>query len=217
MLPEYPTKIARIGTVLALLSALVWFQWPIDFDRIGIASSITLIGALLSWIAVELADWQNHHVYNINTLNEDAEKLNNLIQIVDRKTYYILRNANVETYIGCDDYIGLENLVAHFEADPFPFHNEKIQRLYEDFKKRSEKFLGDLWTLYTSDGQGRATWRPIGNRWVDDVTYERVMSKITNLNRMTAELAEAWEEFIKLSKTELRGNSIGIASYQPPK
>lgn len=217
MLNEYPTKLARIGAVLALVSALVWVQWPINFDRFGYASSIALIGAIVTWISIEVADWQNHYGYNINILNEDAEKMNELIEIVDRKTYYILRNANVETYIGIDDYRGIEDLVAHFEEDPFPFHNGELQRMYENFEKRSREFLRNLWGLYTSDGQGRATWRPRGDRWVDENRYQRVMSQIADLNRTASGLAEAWEEFIRFSKTELRGNSIGIASYKSRK
>ena len=109
MFSEYPTKTARIGAVLALVASLVWVQWPIEFARIGIAPILAFVAAFVVWVGVELADWQNHHGYNINTLNEDVGKLNQLIKLVDRKTYYILRNANLETYIGSDDYKGLDN------------------------------------------------------------------------------------------------------------
>lgn len=210
---EYPTKTARIGAILSLMATLVWVQWPIDITQISIAPILFFLAALVVWISVELADWQNHRGYNVNTLNEDARKLNQLINVVDRKTYYILRNASVETYIGSDDYRGLEDLLAYYREDVFPFHNEKLQEPYEKFHKRSANFIEKLWTLYTSDGSGRATWRSHPDRWVDDDLYEEIMAKIAVLNREAAELSDAWENFIRVAKAELRGNSFGIASY----
>ena len=213
MFPEYPTKIARIGAVLTLMATLVWVQLPIELARIGVAPILFFLAAFVVWVGIELAGWQNHSGYNINTLNEDVEKLNQLIKLVDRKTYYILRNANLETYIGSDDYRGLGDLLGYYDEDAFPFHNENLQKLYEEFHKKSANFITRLGGLYTSDGRGRATWRPRGDQWVDNDHYEKVEAEMDTLNREASELSGAWENFIKVAKTELRGNSIGIASY----
>lgn len=214
MIPEYPAKLTRIGAILALMATLVWVQWPLDFNRIGIGQSVAFLAALMTWIGIEWADWQNHYGYNINSLNEDARKVNDLIEILDRKTYYQLRHANVETYIGADDYKGLERLLAYREVDLLNFHSKAIQDKYENVERLGRRFIHDLFSLYTTDGHGRATWRPHSDGWVEDEIYEKVMLKIAELNQDATAVADAWEDFIIVAKSELRGNSVGLNSYK---
>ncbi|MCR9121148.1 MAG: hypothetical protein NXH91_02620 [Phyllobacteriaceae bacterium] len=214
MIPEYPTKVTRIGAILALMATLVWVQWPLDFNRLGVGQSITFLAALMTWIGIEWADWQNHYGYNINSLDEDATKVNYLIEILDRKTYYQLRYANVETYIRVDDYKGLEEFLAYYEADLFKFHNNSIQDSYDNVERLGRIFIHNLWSLYTSDGRGWATWRPRNDDWVEDEIFEKVMLKIAGLNRDATAVADAWEDFIKVAKSELRGNSVGLNFYK---
>lgn len=210
---EYPSKLARIAAVLTVLGSIIWIQGPIEFTSVSVGQAILALAALVAWVSVEVADWQNVRDFNENYLNEDAVKLNDLTKIVNARQYYVLKNHNLETYIGSDDYRGLEDLVAYFDQDPFKFHNENIHEKYETFYAKSQEFLHKLWVLYTSDGKGRATWRSSRGDWIEQEAYEKVMDEIADLNRRASDLAEDWEQFLQTAKTDLRGNSIGITGY----
>lgn len=213
MSSEYPTKIGRIGTILTLIGSLIWVQWPIEFAQFDPFKILAVLAALVLWISVEAADWKNHNGYNINSLNEDVMKLNSLLSIIDRSTYYTLRETPIETYIYTDDYNGLSSLDSHHGLDIFPFHNELLQEKYEEFCLKSNKFQGVLWGLYTSDGTGRATWIPNGYDYRDEEKYENKRQKTLKLSQDAYELSKDWESFLTIAKKELKGNSVGVASY----
>ncbi len=207
---------ARLAAVVSLMAALVVVQWPFSFGDVGYGKVLFLVAALTAWIGIEAADFQNHYGYNLSELNEDAAKLNNITKRMDRRTFYIVKNHAVETYIGSDDYRGLDDILAYHEEDVFPFHNDTLQKDYVDFCILCSDFLRELWTLYTIDGRGRATWKSPGEGWVSEEVYERVRGKVALLNSQSGAIADAWEIFVKKSKRELRGNTVGISGYDTP-
>lgn len=83
-IPEHPSKLARIGSCLAVMGSLIWVQWPIDFHNLNIAGVILLIGSLVTWLGIELADFANDTGMKNNLLVDDVRKLNSLLKIVDR-------------------------------------------------------------------------------------------------------------------------------------
>lgn len=99
------------------------------------------------------------------------------------------------------------------ENDLFPFHNNKIQALYESFADRAHAFLMDFYGLYTSDGRGRSTWRATGDRYVSDEIYKDVMKQIAVLDHQASGLADTWEELIRVSREELKGASTPMDRY----
>ncbi|MDT4860630.1 hypothetical protein FQZ97_952010 [compost metagenome] len=213
VIPEHPSKLARIGSCLAVMGSLVWVQWPIDFQNLNIAGVILLIASFVTRLGIELADFANDTGTKDNLLVDDVRKLNSLLKIVDRRQFYILREHAIETYMNDDAYNGLRDIIYFRQDDIFPFHNEKIQRLYVKFCEDSDAFLDDLYSLYTADGRGRMTWRTADERWVPNDVYKEVMGKIALLNQMTSNLAKSWEELIVLAKQELKGASVGIDPY----
>lgn len=213
VIPEHPSKLARIGSCLAVMGSLVWVQWPIDFQNLNIAGVILLIGSLITWLGIELADFANDTGIKDNLLVDDGRKLNSLLKIVDRQQFSILRENAIETYMSDDAYNGLRGIIFFRRDDIFPFHNEKIQRLYVKFCEDSATFLGDLYSLYTADGRGQMTWRTADERWVPDNVYKEVMGKIALLDQMASNLAKSWEELAILAKQEFKGASVGIDSY----
>jgi len=212
-IPEYPSKLARIGSCLAVMGSLIWVQWPIDFHNLNIAGVILFIGSLVTWLGIELADFANDTSIKDNLLVDDVRKLNSILKIVDRRQFNILREHAIETYMSDDAYNGLRDIIYFRQEDIFPFHNEKIQRLYVKFCEDSDVFLDDLYSLYTADGRGRMTWRTADERWVPDNVYKEVMGKIALLNQMASNLAKAWAELVILAKQEFKGASVGIDPY----
>lgn len=211
MVPEYPTRIARIGSVATLLGSLIWVQWPIDFEKLNAAAVILLIGSLMAWASIELADHSGRSADNI--MSDDVDKLNKILTLVDSKQFYILKNKAIQTYMDDDDYEGLRRVISLRDNDIFPFHNQRIQTLYEKFCEDARDFCSDFYDLFTSDGRGNSTWRPSGDRYVDDEVYSKVMTKIAFLDRKTSKLAASWEEFISASRQELKGASKAIDRY----
>lgn len=214
MAPEYPKRIARIGAVLALLGSMVWVQWPIDFAHFNIAAVILFVAAFVTWIGIEFADYQGRGRFNDNILSDDVDKLNKLISIIDRDQFYILSQTAIQTYMGEDDYKGIQKLIYYKENDIFPFHNKKIQDLYENFSKDAREFYMEFYSLYTTDGRGSSTWRPNGGRYVSQKIYEEIQDEIAVLDRKAAKLAELWEELIEVSRQELKGASKAIERYE---
>ncbi|WP_143540297.1 hypothetical protein [Rhizobium chutanense] len=112
-----------------------------------------------------------------------------------------------------DDYDGILNLIIFRKNDIFPFHNSKIQFLYEKFCSDAYEFHSNFYGLYTNDGRGSSTWRPRGDGYVSEEIYDRVMSKIAVLNDKASELAQQWEELISVSRQELKGASKSVERY----
>ncbi|WP_421871784.1 hypothetical protein [Pararhizobium sp.] len=214
MAQEFPKRIARISAILAVFGSLIWVQWPIDFSRFNAAALVLLIASFMTWVSIELADYKGEGISHDNIMSEDMEKLNKIINVIDRNQFYILKNKAIQTYMDDDDYDGLSKLISFREHDIFPFHNQRIQSLYERFCENSREFCFDFYQLYTSDGRGNSTWRPSGDAYVDDDIYDKVMSKIALLDRKSSKLAELWEEFIKVSRQELKGASKVIERYE---
>ena len=111
MVPELPTKIARISAVLTLVGSLIWVQWPIDFEKFNIAAIILFIAALATWFSIELADLKADAKSLDSILSADVDKTNSLLKIVDKYQYSILKEKAVQTYMHVDDYRGLQNLL----------------------------------------------------------------------------------------------------------
>ncbi len=214
VIPEHPSKLARIGSCLAVMGSLIWVQWPIDFDNLNIAGVILLIGSLVTWFSIELADFSNDNSTRDSMMIDDVNKLNSLLKLVDRHQAYILREHAIETSIRATDYDGIRQLVQYRNDDIFPFHNKNIQARYEQLCHDAEQFLHDLFNLYTSDGRGWMTWRVAGEGWVPQDVYDRVMGRISELNRQTNSLSQAWEELITLALAELKGASQPIKRYE---
>lgn len=168
----------------------------------------------MAWVSIELADVSMISKFDDNILSDDAEKLNKLLDIIDRNQFYILRNKAIQTYMDEDDYDGLRKLINHSENDIFPFHNQRIQALYEQFCDDVRDFYSDFYNLYTSDGRGNSTWRPSGERYVDDEIYSKIMTKIAFLDRKASRLAQAWIDLISVSRQELKGASKAIERYE---
>lgn len=212
MVPEFPTRIARVGAVLTLLGSLIWVQWPIDLAKFNIAAVILLIASLVTWASIELADSGNSSSKD-NIMSDDVDKLNSLLKLIDKKQYYVLKNKAIETYMNDDDYDGLRNLIIHKEDDIFPFHNKNIQSLYERFYADARDFYSGFYEIYSYDGRDRSTWRPPGGGYVDDETYKNIRKKIAVLDNKASKLAELWEELINVSRQELKGASKAIERY----
>ena len=213
MIPEHPNQISRTAAVLALIGSLIWVQWPIDFAKINIGGTILFIAALATWISVEISYYSRESKYNDNIISDDVSKINSIISIIDKNQYYTLRQKAIQTYMDEDDYDGIRNIIYYRENDLFPFHNQRIQALYENFSAGAKKFHSDFYSLYTSDGRGRSTWRESGNRYVSDEIYEKVMAKIAKLDKQASELADLWEKLIKVSREELKGASTPMERY----
>ncbi|MER8582727.1 hypothetical protein NKG95_29170 [Mesorhizobium sp. M1423] len=120
----------------------------------------------------------------------------------------------IQTYMDADDYKGLQSLIYYKENDIFPFHNIKIQAIYENFSKGALEFYMDFYGLYTYDGHGRSTWRPSGGRYVSDEIYKEIMAEIAALDKKASKLVALWEELISLSRQELKGASKSIERYE---
>lgn len=209
---ETPIRLARIGAVLALLASVLWIQWPIDFEKFNVFSILIFIGSALTWSSIELADYKAHPVNN-GDIRDDVKKINTLLRIVNRHQYYVLKNKAIETYIPSEDYDGLLNLLSYRADDIFPFHHEVLQEKYLEFCCKSEEFLHELWDLYTSDGNGRASWRSPYEWWVPEEIYKRIQAQIAKLNRRVSELAKLWEEFIALARNECKTVADQITRY----
>lgn len=212
--PEHPNRIARISAVLALLGSLIWVQWPIDIENFNIAAIILFFAALLTWIGIEISDYRKDERFNDNILSDDVDKLNKIIEFMDKNQFYTLSKVEIQTYMNADSYKGIEKIIHYKENDIFPFHNNKIQNLYDIFSSKSEDFLMRLYNLYTYDGNGRITWRPSGDRWVSDETYQKIMAEKAILGRDASNLAKLWEELIQISIQELKGASKTINRYE---
>lgn len=214
MVPKHPNRIARIGSVLALVGSLIWVQWPINFASFNIAAIILLVAAFVTWISTELADYRESERFNDNVMSDDVDKLNAIIGLIDRNQFYILKQKSIQTYMGADDYKGIRNLIYEKENDIFPFHNGKLQKLYEKFSNDAHDFYMKFYGLYTYDGHGRSTWRPSDGQYVSDEIYEEIQSEIAVLNEKASKLAELWEELIYVSRQELKGASKAIERYE---
>ncbi|CDZ49145.1 hypothetical protein [Neorhizobium galegae] len=213
MVPEYPKRLARIGSVFALVGSLVWVQWPVDFEKFNIAAGIIFLASLVTWFSVELSDYLGDGSFADNVVSEDVEKFNSILGFVGPNQFYVIKNKAIQTYMEKDDYDGLRSLIHYSENDIFPFHNLKVQTSYEEFCKSAREFCSDFYSLYSSDGRGSATWRPTGDGYVSDEVFEKIMTKIAKLDRKASHLAELWEELIKLARHELKGASTKIRHY----
>lgn len=213
MVPEFPKRIARVGAVLTLLGSVVWIQWPIDFAKFNAAAMILLIGSLMAWVSIELADSGNNSS-NDNIMSDDVDKLNSILKIIDKRQYYVLKNRFIETYMNADDYDGLRDLISYKEDDIFTFHNKNIQSLYEKFSADARDFYSGYFEIYSYDGPDRCTWRPPGGGYVDDETYKRIRAKIAVLDIKASKLAGLWEELINVARQELKGASKAIERYE---
>ena len=145
----------------------------------------------MTWISTELADYQESRNFNDNVMSDDVSKINSILKIIDKTQYYTIKQKAIQTYMEDDDYDGIVNLVYYKENDIFPFHNQKIQLLYEKFCEDSRQFYSNFYNLYTSDGNGRSTWRPVGEPYVSEEIYKAVMEKIAALDARASKLAES--------------------------
>ncbi|QHW24462.1 hypothetical protein GYN07_09035 [Rhizobium leguminosarum bv. viciae 248] len=224
MVPEFPSRIARVGAIVTLLGSLIWIQWPIDFEKFDAAAFILLIGSLVSWVGIELADYQKSEAFsrkavsqdpdlNDNAKSEDVNKVNSLLKMIDKRQFYTLKEKAIQTYMREDDYDGLSQLVNYHESDIFPFHSQNIQSLYQGFSTGAREFYFQFFSLYSSDGRGHATWKPLSGGWLPDEQYKEVMAKIATLDRLASELSKIWEELIRVSLQELKGASKAIERY----
>lgn len=219
MAPQLPKTLGRIAAILTMIGSLVVLQWPIDSSNLSPSAMIALVASFITWLAIELAEYTEPSKLTSNTQvidnikSEDIEKLNTILRIVDKRQYYTLKNKSIETYMEDNDYIGLRDLIYYKEDDIFPFHNEKIQAAYEKFCTECTDFYSNFYTLYTSDGRGRSTWRPSGDRYVSEERYEEVMKSIARLNRMLLNLSDLWEKLISTAQKELKGSSKSIERY----
>lgn len=214
VVPEHPSRIARIGSVLALVGALVWVQWPLDLASFSIAAVLAFIGALTAWISVELADYRESERFFDNVMSEDVDKLNSLLKIIDRNQFYVLKRQAIQAYMDSDAFRGIQKLIDHKDNDIFPFHSNNIQSLYEKFSKDAHDFILKYYSLYSYDGNDRSTWRPPGGGYVSNEIYKVIQDEIAVLNEEASKLAELWEELIGVSRRELRGASRTIDRYE---
>lgn len=110
MVPEFPSRIARVGAIVTLLGSLIWIQWPIDFEKFDAAAFILLIGSLVSWVGIELADYQKSEAFsrkavsqdpdlNDNAKSEDVNKVNSLLKMIDKRQFYTLKEKAIQTYM----------------------------------------------------------------------------------------------------------------------
>ena len=134
-----------------------------------------------------------------------------------KSTYLNLRHHYIGTYFPGDAYQGLDNLVAYQQEDILPFHDQELRASYGEVWEKTSKFSHDLWLLYSIDESGRATWRPSGNGSVSHERYRQIRSEVAKLDTLATELADSWENFLRVAKTQLKGNSVGIISYQKNK
>ncbi|WP_275789463.1 hypothetical protein [Pararhizobium gei] len=214
MVPEFPSRIARVGAVLTVIGSLIWVQWPVDFAKFNFAALILFVASLMTWVSIELADASNNSKSNDYVLLDDVDKINSLISIMDKNQYYIIKNKAIQTYMDEDDYDGILKIISLHENDIFPFHNKNIQAAYDAFCNDARAFYREFYGLYTSDGRGRSTWKPSGERWVEDEIYKQVMSKIAALDRKASALSESWEALINLARQELKGASKAVDRYE---
>jgi hypothetical protein len=210
---EYPTRIARVGSVLALVGSLIWVQWPVDFSRFNPAAVILCVAAVITWASVELADYQTGAKFDDNVASDDVTKFNSILNIIDKNQYYILRQKSIQTYMGEDDYEGIRRLIYYKENDIFPFHNENIQPLYEKFCADAKSYFMDFYNLYTNDGRGRSTWRAPGEGYVSEEIFQQVAKKIAVLDNRASKLADLWEKLVDVARQELKGASKAIERY----
>nr|CAD6618402.1 hypothetical protein RTCK_03600 [Rhizobium sp. TCK] len=212
--PDHPERLARVGSVLALVGSVIWLQWPIDTERFNIAAVVFFVAALATWVAIELADFLGDRSFNDNILSDDVEKLNVLLGFITAGQFYVLRNKAIQTYMDDDDYEGLLDLISYAERDIFRFHNEALEASYRAFSAKASEFYRAFYLLYTSDGRGHSTWRPRGDGYVSDEVFERIQTRIGALDGQASELATLWEKFILLARRELKGSSRHIRQYE---
>lgn len=219
MAPQFPKTLGRIAAILTMIGSLVWLQWPIDTSNLSPGALVFLVASFISWLAIEFAEYTepmklaDDAQKSDNMNSEDVDKLNSILRIIDRRQYYVLKNKAVQTYMEDDDYNGVRDLIYYKEDDIFPFHNGKIQALYERFCSDCKEFYSEFYNLYTSDGRGRSTWRPSGDRYVSEERYEEVMGSIAHLDRMLSSLSDLWEQLISTAREELKGSSKSIERY----
>jgi hypothetical protein len=208
---DYPTKLGRIGSILALIASTVFVQWPINFSEINIAAVIGFIAALVTWMAVEAVEFNRDRPLRLNELDADAEKLNQLMSIFHRNAYYYFCNTELQTYIDHSDIEPLHRLLSYQEDDLLPFHNPRLEEGYQQVVAKAREYVSGLWGLYTGTGDGRATWRPARDEgYVSDEHYKAVMDEKRRLNDIAWSMADDWKNFIAVAKGELRGSSIRL-------
>lgn len=212
--PEYPKRLARISAVLILIGSLIWVQWPVDFERFGPGPIILFVGSLVAWLGIELADWNNNFSKQNGFDRDDVNKINHLLRIIDKKQFYILRESVIETYMDGEDFRGLKDVLNYRKIDVFPFHNVLVRDAYERFCALSSEFLDKYSSLYTSDGNGRKTWRPSGGRHVPQDRYDEIMLECARLSRQLYKISEAWEGLIKVSRENLNVKDESIKFYE---
>lgn len=213
IVPEHPNRGVSIGAILTLMGSLVWIQLQIDFTKFDIAAIILFAAAFVNCVSLKFADYRENTIYKDNIISDDVNKINNIIRIIDSNQFYILIKKEIQTYMEDDDYDGLFRIIYYKENDIFPFHNEKIQNLYERFSLEVQQFYSDFYNIYTSNGRGMSTWRPSGEKYVSDEIYEEIQAEIAVLNRKASKLADLWEELINVSRQELKGASKTIERY----
>ncbi|MGY4751378.1 hypothetical protein ACVNHC_16100 [Pannonibacter sp. Q-1] len=213
-LPHYAKNLAKIAAIIALMGSLVWVQWPIDLSKVSPGALLTFVAAFIAWVSFELEDLSSVLKIENRKMNEDVEKINSLIGIIDKKQYYILRNNAIETTMQNDDYEGLSKLLDYYEDDIFPFNNRDVQAKYEKFCRDSEDFLNELMSIYNKGSNGWMTWRPDNGSWVSQDKYDYVMNKINELNIKSRNLNDSWISFLKLASKSLSGASISIERYK---
>ena len=218
MIPEFPTKLARVGAILTLLGSIIWVQWPPDLSKLNAAAVVLFIGSAVAWIGIELAEFANSKATVDGSQRDDALKFNSLIGVIDKRQYYVLRHKQIQTYMEDDDYDGLRRLIDLQHLDIFPFHNSQLQALYERFREKSREFYSEFYDLYSSTGDGSSTWRPGGGEhgdgWVDDDRYREIMKKKRELDQQASMLADLWEEFVQTARRELKGSAIPLERYE---
>ncbi|WP_176083629.1 hypothetical protein [Martelella sp. HB161492] len=211
--PEYPSKIAKTSSVIAMLGSAVWMQWPFNLNDLSIGAVLAFIASFGAWISIEIADYQNSS--NSTSVDEDIRKFNHLLEMVNRNQYVVLKEFAVETYIDSNQYEGLEKISRYHEVDIFKFHNEAVQLKYDEFCNFAQVFLGELWLLYKSDGRGQATWLPRRNDgWVDEERFNKIMVKVYALTQKTTGLSDLWAELVSLARKELKGGSLHMEQYE---
>lgn len=211
------TKTGRIGAILALVGSSIFVQLPIELEKLNWVGVLLFIAAFMSWLSIEIAGTEPQANEDVNQarFDEDVEKFNIIVSMIDKKQFYTLNRTHIQTYMERDSYRGLSDLVHYHENDIFSFHNTRIQAAYEKLVKDAESFLSEFFDLYGSDGRGGMTWRLSGDGWVSDEDFEKIMARIGTLDRKASALASQWERLIVLARGELKGASKAIASYEP--
>ncbi|PDT03536.1 hypothetical protein CO666_13210 [Rhizobium chutanense] len=97
MVPEFPRRIARIGSILALLGSLIWVQWPIDFAKFNVSAMLLALAAFVTWAGIELSDYIGDNKSHDNVMSDDVDKLNSLLKIIDKNQFYILKEKGIHT------------------------------------------------------------------------------------------------------------------------